>query len=125
MENNKKDIRCTQCAAEFMHAELEGAQACPACGSTGVPCDIREDVAVSINWHELRILGIWATNYAATLSEPSQRVLRAILKRLQAQHPTMMPLSWEEEVRVLQTEMPSIGLYDAQGNPIVPPVKVQ
>jgi hypothetical protein len=98
-----KTTRCTACASEFTDAELEGAKACPACGATGVPSAIADDVTIKINWHELRILGIWASNWAEAKfrDEDGHRTLRAILARLQAQHPGKAPLSLEGELKDL------------------------
>ncbi len=94
MDSNAKSIRCTNCSAEFSEAELEGKSACPGCGTTGVPCSIAEDVTVRINWHELRILGIWADNYAREHCDADgQKALSTILRRLQLQYPTKTPLT--------------------------------
>lgn len=98
-----KTVRCTACAAEFTHEELENVSACPTCGTDGVPSLIADDVTVRINWHELRILGIWASNYAGgkDIPEKLRRTLLAILDRLEAQHPGKTPLTLSRELRQL------------------------
>src|SRR5689334_22184758 len=85
----EKTTRCTLCAAEFTEQELENVKACPSCGTEGIPCDIADDVTIKINWHELRILGIWASFWAGTpdFKASSRAALKAILKRVEAQYP--------------------------------------
>ncbi len=95
-----KTTRCTRCAKEFSDDELEGHYSCPNCGCEGVPCAISEDVVVKINWHELRILGVWATNFAeSTLDENQQKDLAAVLKRLEEQFPGKTPLTIRGELQ--------------------------
>lgn len=68
MPRKKKEpivARCLACNAEFTEKQIAKAVACPACGSKSTPCSPQEDVTIKINVHELRILGIWAENYAA------------------------------------------------------------
>lgn len=64
------------------------------------------DVEIKINWHELRILGIWAENYAASLKEKNpelQRTVAVICGRIQAQHPEMKaPLTMSGELAQLR-----------------------
>lgn len=83
-----KTIRCIICSAEFADGEVVG-NACPACGISALPVQISQDVTVRINWHELRILTIWATNYSihAGFDLPDTLPLRAIIDRLMAQRP--------------------------------------
>lgn len=118
--------RCTNCSAEFTDAELVGVGCCPKCGSTGTPCDIKDDVTIRVNWHELRIIGMWADNWASTpnFPESSKRVVAAILARLEKQYPDKTPLTLAGEVRQLQTEYPTMELV-RDGETIVPPKKTQ
>lgn len=101
-----KTIRCTDCAAEFTDEELEGKSACPTCGTASVPSSIADDVTIRINWHELRILGIFASNWAERCDEgpaKTARCVRSILKRIHAQHPERAPLTLAEEFAELTT----------------------
>lgn len=117
-----KTIRCTRCATEFSDAEIQGCQACPTCGSIDVPMSIAQDATVRINVHELRILAIWAENYAVSLDnkhlddathEPSAAVVKAICGRL---HPQLAaqgidsPLTLSEEIGQLRQEFPKMKL---------------
>lgn len=98
-----KTIRCTGCSAEFSDEELQGRTSCPACGTDSVPCDIADDVAIDINWHELRILCMWATNYAVSMKKPnSSTSLRNIISRLEAQYPTRTKLTLAGELAQLR-----------------------
>lgn len=117
-----KTTRCTHCYAEFTNEELEGANCCPNCQSTGVPCDISEDVTIKINWHELRILGLWADNYAhsVTMPEESKQIVAKIIQRLEAQHPTMTPLTLTGEIRKLQEDYPGTSLLRGEKAEVFP-----
>lgn len=95
-----KTTRCTDCASEFTDAELVGARGCPVCKTESLPCDIKDDVTIKLNWHELRILTIWASNWAGEKCPPhSQRTLKHVLARIQAQHPGKTPLTLFGEVQ--------------------------
>jgi DNA-directed RNA polymerase subunit RPC12/RpoP len=94
--------RCTVCTAEFTEAQLASATSCPACGTKSIPCDPANDVSVSINWHELRILGCWAEFWAHHNHDHDpgmETVLAAIVKRLESQHPTRTRLTLSGEIR--------------------------
>lgn len=95
--NTESYLRCTKCAFEGFEREAQGLTKCPRCGTTGIPCLVADDVTVRINWHELRILGIWAENWAAsgkTRDEGEmQRLVNVICGRLHAQYPDKQPLT--------------------------------
>lgn len=104
---------CVRCGGRYTAEEIEGAEKCPGCGSTGVPCDPQRDVWVQINWHELRILGIWAGNWADRVAESGEdrtdarATVTAITRRLEAQHPEIKsPLTMQGEVRLLKEAFP-------------------
>lgn len=95
-----KTIRCTECRGEFSDDEVYDA--CPNCGTCGVPMSITEDVTIKINWHELRILCMWASNFASSFSgeaQRSQKALATIIRMIRAQHPEMGPLTMTEEIQ--------------------------
>ena len=104
MSERKEVMWCTDCGARFTDEEIHG-WGCPKCGSQGVPCGVEKDVTVEINWHELRILVIWAENWAQQCkrrasddsSEKMPKTVTAIARRLQAQRPTFGPLTLSEE----------------------------
>jgi hypothetical protein len=96
--STEKSIRCVRCGSEFSEVETAGARGCPNCGATSVPMAIAQDVTVKVNWHELRVLGIWANNWAAVCDEQdptgdAKGAIAGTLRRLEAQHPNRPPLT--------------------------------
>jgi hypothetical protein len=89
---------CTDCGHEV--TTFEGLGGCPNCNTTGLPCAWRDQVTVTVNWHELRVLGIWAENYGRSISKSA--TIMAITKRLQAQHPGRVPLTLAGELKDLR-----------------------
>lgn len=105
--------RCTVCRQEFTDEQLEGATACPSCDTTSVPCAVENDVTIQINWHELRILGIWAENWARHMKETGEHatgpgVISAIAQAIQAQHPDKPPITLTGELREIRKEFPKM-----------------
>jgi hypothetical protein len=77
---------CTLCGEKIR--SFEGLEKCPHCGTKGVPCGYENQVNVSINMHELRVLCIWAENWGQTKSDDpnlSPDVVYAIARRLRRQ----------------------------------------
>lgn len=92
--------RCVDCRGEFTEAQILNSMACPSCGSQGIPMSPSKDVTIKINWHELRILCIWAEQWAGAHTKDSPgmaQTIESIAKPLQAQYPSYDPLllSWE------------------------------
>lgn len=104
--------RCVLCSSEFTNTQLKGASACPKCGNEGLPMSPKQDVEIKVNWHELRILTIWAEHWANHIKDapdakgqPVQTIF-AIAKRLQDQHPLMSPLTLSGEFEQLKAAYP-------------------
>lgn len=112
---NTKTVRCTSCREEFTDAELYAQPdcqgCCPKCGTTSVPMDIKQDVAIQINWHELRILTFWAERYAQGLPENHRKSLSTIIDNLQKQKPDLSPLTMVGTVQKLQEKYPGAEIY--------------
>lgn len=106
-----KQVRCTDCAVTFDYAKLVGTTCCPNCGSTSVPCDPAKDVTVKLNWHELRILCIWAENYGRSIGTPG--TVYSIAGRLeeQARAKDFPALTLAGELG----EIPGAKLFDKNG----------
>ena len=67
-------------------------RACPKCGTTSIPCDSSLDVTVKINWHELRILAIWAEFHAnAAASAP-----RTIVGEIRDEEPAVQVFTQDD-----------------------------
>jgi hypothetical protein len=102
---------CTSCG--FRVASFEGLTGCPSCGSTNPPCADEDQVTISINWHELRILGIWAENYANSIEEKnpgSTKVIYQITDRIEAQHKGRTPLTLAHEIAALPADLKKAGI---------------
>jgi hypothetical protein len=85
---------CIECGHQI--GSFDGLDRCPACGSTSMPCHNDEQVDVSVNWHELRVLVIWAENWQR--QHQIGRTVYGIAKRLHAQHPERGTLTLAEEL---------------------------
>jgi len=102
-------IRCIVCDYVPTDKEMEGASRCPNCGTTSSPISSNEDIEIKINYHELRILIIWAERWASDHADtdPSmQTVLYKIARRLEKQHPERSkecPLTFLGELEQLKT----------------------
>lgn len=112
--------RCVQCDYEVTELN-NNITACPGCGSKAVPLDPRKDRLVTINTHELRILTIWASNWAVTHCDAgSKKTLSRILQRLNAQLPGVA-LTMFQEVKELQDAGLNATLLRSDGTVLVPP----
>lgn len=108
---------CTLCSHHV--DSFDGLTACPKCGHNGVPCaDDQQLQHVTINKHELRILGIWAENYAHSVkdkpgNEHMPDIVYAIAARLKRNNPILkkVQLTMADEFEALR----SAG-YDFQTN---------
>ena len=113
----KKTVRCSLCGKEFSDDELKDAIKCPNCGTMSLPCAISDDVEIKINWHELRILVIWAENWARhsdnndngdndnnVREEKMLLSIMTIAERLQRQFPDKTKLTLFSEIRKLRKE---------------------
>lgn len=109
-DDDEPHLRCTMCGFGVTRGQSrDGLSACPRCGDTGTPMAIADDVEVKVNWHELRILCMWAEQHAASLKdrEPTlQRVVNVIAGRLHAQHPERPGLTFTAEFDELRRAYP-------------------
>jgi len=121
--------RCVQCNAEFTEAQTAGHAGCPSCGNEGLPSSPEQDVTVKINWHELRILCIWAENYANSIAglmdvkgDPVETVW-AIASRLQEQYPSFVPLTLSGEIGQLREKFKDMQVHGIrEGGPLPPKI---
>lgn len=112
--------RCIVCewSCTREYARNNNLQRCPNCGHEGVPCDPKEDVNITINWHELRILTMFAEKWAGQLDNiGSIKAVAAIAKRLKAQYPEKSGLLLFEDVKELQDALPDVEI-SVIGGPI-------
>lgn len=128
-DDQKIVARCIQCNAEFTEAQTAGHDGCPACGNEGLPSSPEQDVTVKINWHELRIICIWAENYANSIAgqkdvkgDPVKSVW-AIASRLQEQYPSFVPLTLSGEIGQLREQFKDIEVHGIrEGGPVPPKI---
>jgi hypothetical protein len=94
---------CTACG--FKIKSFEGLNRCPNCDSNGRPCSDKDQVNISINWQELRILCIWAERWGNKECGGAGLIYN-IAHRIQKQHPEFKcPLTLAEEVQNLPKEL--------------------
>ena len=98
MENKDKIVAiCLQCDGEFTEQQVKGKVCCPNCKSTSIPINPENDVTIKINTHELRILGIWAENYASSVdskSDGSEKIVPTVQKIAQKIESQLPPNKW-------------------------------
>lgn len=99
---------CTDCGHQV--ASFDGLNACPACGSTALPCAWADEVSVTVNWHALRVLIIWAENWQR--ERKLGRAVYAIAGRIRAQHPDRIPLTLAEELGEVAGQYPGMAVND-------------
>jgi hypothetical protein len=120
MTKDPKIVRCIVCESEFSGKEIEGVDRCPNCGDDSVPCSIDQDTTIKINWQELRILAVWAVNWAELrCGTRDQECIHKIVDRLQLQKPdeSFGSLIVEEEVQqIADTFNRNVELVDPTGN---------
>lgn len=84
---------CTLCS--FHVDSFDGLTCCPKCGHKGVPCSDGEQCQhISVNRHELRILCMWAENYAHSVKDKPENahmpdIVYAIANRLKRNNPVL------------------------------------
>jgi len=99
-------MRCLRCGSPT--ANPDGP--CGVCKTQVRALDPIDDVTIRINWHELRLLTMWAERWAshqteagASRAEPNDMLgsLYAVLDRIHAQHLAMPPLTLEGELATI------------------------
>lgn len=115
MSERKEVMWCTVCGVRLTEDEVKG-WGCPKCGNKGVPCGCEQDTSVEVNWHELRILTIWAENWAHHIEDDdkegmdSKLVIQAIARRLQLQRPQFPQLTLTGEIAALPADLAKSGI---------------
>lgn len=99
--------RCIICGFGYTEEQLEGVSQCPTCKAKSLPMDTADDVTIKTNWHELRVLVIWAEWWASRHKDEDPEmvdVVRMIAARIGAQHPQKGPLTFSGEVEDLRAK---------------------
>lgn len=94
-------LLCLHCGAESESGPEQPQAACPACGDTEhIPADLDDTVNLTITRHELRVLTMWADNWARMHGESCHPAMRTILDRIGTQTDT--PLTMGQEIADLR-----------------------
>lgn len=106
-----KRLLCMACGSEA--DQTPDMRACPSCGDAShPPADLSDAVSLTISTHELRILTMWASNWAHSIEERypgSNKAVSIILDRLATQ--TDAPLSLSQEIADLRREFGEVRVY--------------
>lgn len=110
-------LLCMDCGAEI-DPEGRNLICCPECGSQSIPADLDDSVTITISNHELRILTMWASNWARGASRPGvdmNKPIGVILARLGTQ--TSAALTLSQEIADVRAAFPEseVKVRDASG----------
>lgn len=107
-----KIIRCIECRTETPEDKLPAnLSACPVCFSKAIPEYVDQDVDIRINWHELRLLCMWAKNWEILgQQEKNERsIIDAITNQLHKYRPidgvVLTPLDGKLTMAILEGEV--------------------
>lgn len=95
-------LLCLACGQWFDH--IKDVACCPGCGDHGIPASSKDLVTVSITWHELRCLVMWAERFAHITDKKGDNprrllpVVYGIADRLYQQHLSNSPLTLAGEI---------------------------
>lgn len=98
---------CIMCRSTFTEEQIAAANACPACGSPGVPADPRKKAAITLTHHEWRVLFIWADQWARHIvkddknGHDSPGTIAALVAEAKRQAPELPALTLFGDVREL------------------------
>lgn len=88
---------------------------------------VAHDVAVALNWFELRCLANWADNWSQRpdFEADGRALLQRILDKIRAVRPNgAAPLTLRDELGEMHDRGIDASLHDSEGRPlIVPPTK--
>ncbi len=109
---------CLACRAVTEVDENDPVAGCPACGNNKSPADADDTVTITLTVHELRVLTIWASNYAEAIKdmpdcEDSPAVVYGILDEITKF--TDAPLSLRQEFADLRSEVGDVTVYNPDG----------
>lgn len=101
---------CLSCGTKIESFEKLSSNCCPFCGSKSIPCADNNQVTISVNWHELHILVVWAENYARGLKDNPNALhdIWSIAHRLENQQPSKNKLTLTGEISDLKRIYPKL-----------------
>lgn len=119
------NLLCLECGTELVLSEDHELNRCPNCRGKGVPADLNQTVTLTITRHELRILTIWAGQWADwgvrqgwKDAEIGPKIIRTITDRLATY--TDAALSMSQEFADLRAAFPAseVKVYRDDGEQI-------
>lgn len=111
-------LLCLLCRTVTALDDGDTVEACPGCGNRYNPADADDTVTVTLTALELRILTIWASNYAEAIKdrpgcEDSPTVVYGILDHIGTY--TDLPLSMRQEFADLRAHVGEVTVYNPDG----------
>jgi hypothetical protein len=114
-----KTVRCRACNAEFTDAEIGSATSCPGCQSARRPVAIPEDVTLTLNWFELRILANYAERWAEVCDKEDPTTSASVQLILDRIRPLKPPgaagLTLRDELGQLRDAGLDASMHDSTG----------
>lgn len=95
-------LLCLDCGAPTDVPPGAFLRGCPACGSTSIPADRDDTVTLTITAHELRVLTMWAANWAQKIGHG--HVVQGITDRMGTQ--TAVALTLGQEIADVRAAFP-------------------
>jgi len=102
---------CTDCGVKI--DSFENLNNCPLCGTDSIPCADENQVNISINWHELHILVVWAEQFAK--NSAMKTTVWSIAHRIEKQHPEKHLITLAGEMSQLKREFPNAEISGVAG----------
>jgi hypothetical protein len=106
-------LLCLACGEESTVSDDVHQHGCPKCGdTTGAPADLGQSLDLHISTHELRIITMWAMNYAELMDRQHPdtgvslvSVMQVILNRIATQ--TNVALTLSQDIADLRAAFPN------------------
>lgn len=121
-EQKVQQILCICCRYIFKEEDIGTAECCPRCGTKMIPADAEDSVALTLTWHEIRILTFSAMNWATQVDSKDASglsgAIHGIIGEIRRQHPMCPALEMEEELQLLKASHPDTKVYDSEGREV-------
>ena len=106
-------LLCLRCRSVTDLEEGHFLACCPECHGTGTPANLDDTATITITKHELRILTMWASNWASAIvdkphCEDSLLVIQGIVDALGTQ--TDVPLTLSQEMADVRAAFPGLSV---------------
>lgn len=86
-----EDVYCPACSERFSMEMLKKARmeraCCPKCGSRASPLRVEFDVEVRLNWHQVRLIGLFLSKIREEVPDPARSDIRELIRTLERSSP--------------------------------------